>query len=198
MAVWVWILSGLFVASVLLNILSWFERRARAQPTNGANSELTDADSISSLDFREQPATLTNPRFPLIIAVDDLAARHLDDEAYAALHEALIDITRRLLASAQIESMQSNGQDPFAKITRHNVTSGISAMLRQMGLERRRKTFASRMRELMTAIFAAAVGMSLELWLEMKAVSVRSQAIAIVAMLIVSGGVFYFSAGREE
>jgi len=173
------------LASVATNAYLIYKIRAR-QKRSSDDPELT-----STVDFQQSPASLVNPRLPLVVAVDDLAAQHLDDDSYQALRSELTEITRRLLSAAQLESTLDNAQNPFGKISPANVRDGLRVMLRQMGLEPSRGRL-SRLRELMGAIFAAGLGMAIEVGLAMETVERTKEVMSIVVMLAASGAAFYF------
>jgi hypothetical protein len=167
-------------------------------PTDIGSNGTTGAaacDSITAVDFASSPAhaTLSVPTSPLIIAIDDLAAKSLNKSAYKEVHKQLCLYARKLLAFANHFSKQDNGGYPFSKISAVHIKKAVAPTIRDIGVDQdRREGVTTRFRELALAIFAAAVGMSIENILGMRGASQSLEFTVIIAMLIFSALIFLF------
>jgi hypothetical protein len=168
-------------------------RSALTKAKREIGKESPASEGEGEVDFENSPAqaTLSTPTSPLIIAIDDMAAKFLNPAAYEEINKQLGVFARKLLAWANYFSKQDHEGYPFSAIDAAHIKSAVIPTIRDLGFENdRREGVTTRLRELALAIFAAAIGMSIESILGIKGASQQLEFTVIISMLIISGFIF--------
>jgi hypothetical protein len=191
-----WIIVGMLATGPCL--LAFSRIRAliiRPSKTNESQpAEPISAHQALTVEFAPEETTvqLVTPKSPLVIAIDDITSRLLDEAAYRRLSQEVEAITKQMLANACHISMRESGSFPLT-VTEAHIEKATSVTLQDWAVARYRESkFKNRLRDLFLAFFAAAVGMVIDDVL-VRARTPQTVAVGIATtILILSGLAFYF------
>src|ERR1019366_2772121 len=110
---------------------------AQADAASVAEREIQAREKNIEVDFENSPAkaTLTPPTSPLVVAIDDLAAKSLNLAAYKEVNKQLGIFARKLLAWANYFSKQDHNGYPFSPISAAQVRKAVSHTIRDLAAE---------------------------------------------------------------